>query len=178
MNNRVIYPVMLLVGVGIGTGAGMLISKPKIDEQKKQIDQLVTQMQTTKTESEGIIQRAATQIAGKESELKRNKELLMQMTAQLSMAKAELNKIKSQSPEPSITSPGTTEPEVVITTPTGTAATTATVDYTIQDGDSFWKIAEQQLGDGLRYTEILNLNPDISENQTLVIGTKIKIPAR
>ena len=42
-----------------------------------------------------------------------------------------------------------------------------TTDYIIEDGDSFWKIAQEHLGDGNRYTEILRLNPTISEDQTL-----------
>jgi nucleoid-associated protein YgaU len=104
----------------------------------------------------------------------------MQITAQLAKANAELKAIKSPTLESS-TSPGTTEPEVVITTPRDTdrtASTTPTTDYTIKEGDSFWKIAQEQLGDGNRYTEILKLNPEISENQTLTIGMKVKIPAQ
>jgi len=170
MNNRSLYPVMLLVAIAVGTGIGMLISKPKINEQKKEIDQLITQMQTAKIESEETIQRAATEIVRKENELTRAKNLLIQINAKL-------REMKSQIPESSATSPETTEPVVVITTPDKTASTTPTVDYTIKEGDSFWKIAEEQLGDGLRYTEILKLNPDISENQTLTVGMKVKIPA-
>jgi hypothetical protein len=63
MNNRMLYPVMLLVGVGIGTGVGMLISKPEIDKGQKEIDQLRAQIQISKTDSEERIQRATTEIA-------------------------------------------------------------------------------------------------------------------
>ena len=173
-------PVMLLVGIAIGTGVGMLITKPEIDKQKKEVDQLVTQMQVAKADSEETIQRAATEIARNKNELKRTKDLLMQVTAQLAKANAELKAIKSPTPESS-TSLGTTEPEVVITTPRDTdrtASTMLTTDYIIEDGDSFWKIAQEQLGDGNRYTEILELNPAISEDQTLNIGMKIKIPVQ
>jgi nucleoid-associated protein YgaU len=167
MNNRMLYPVMLLVGIAIGTGVGMLISKPKIDDQKKELDQLITQMQTAKVESEETIQRSATEIV-------RTKSLLRKTKAELARVKEELQ--KNEAP----TAPDVTQPVVVITTPSDTtnfASTTPTVDYTIKEGDSFWKIAEEQLGDGLRYTEILKLNPDISENQTLTVGMKVKIPA-
>ena len=180
MNNRMLCPVMLLVGIAIGTGVGMLITKPEIDKQKKEVDQLVTQMQAAKADSEETIQRAATEIARNKNELKRMKDLLMQITAQLAKANAELKAIKSPTPESSI-SPGTTEPEVVITTADDTdriPSTVPTTDYIIEDGDSFWKIAQEQLGDGNRYTEILRLNPAISEDQTLIIGTKIKIPVQ
>ncbi|MHC5124234.1 MAG: LysM peptidoglycan-binding domain-containing protein [Planctomycetota bacterium] len=174
MNNRKLCPVMLLIGVAVGTGVGILISKPKIDEQKKEIDQLVIQMKRSNTESDENIQK-------KDKELARMKDMVMQVTAQLSTVKAELQTIKSRPPEPLLISPETSEPEVVITT-AGDAdripSTVPTTDYIIEDGDSFWKIAQEKLGDGNRYTEILELNPKISEDQTLIIGTKIKIPAQ
>ena len=31
-------------------------------------------------------------------------------------------------------------------------------EYTVQKGDSLWKIAQEQLGSGTRYTEIMQLN--------------------
>ena len=52
MNNRMLCPVMLLVGIAIGTGVGMLITKPEIDKQKKKVDQFVTQMQAAKADSD------------------------------------------------------------------------------------------------------------------------------
>jgi nucleoid-associated protein YgaU len=174
-------PVMLLVGVGVGVGVGMLISKPKLDDQTKQIDQLTTEMETSKAKSEETIQKADTEIARNKNELRRTKSMLTQLTAQLANAKSELKTLKSQLSDTPATSPETAEPVVVITTPGSTdkaTSTTNTVDYTIEDGDSFWKIAQEQLGDGNRYKEILELNPDISENQTLVIGTIIKIPTQ
>ncbi len=177
MNNRILYPVMLLVGIGIGTGVGMMISKPKIDKSQKELDQLLTQMQTSKAESEETIQKAAREITRNKNELTRAKNLLIRTDTELKRVRAELQKIKV----PAASAPGTEEPVVVIITPTGTAgaaSTTRTIDYTIKDGDSFWKIAQEQLGDGLRYTEILKLNPGISENQSLTIGMKVKIPAR
>ncbi|MHC5144539.1 MAG: LysM peptidoglycan-binding domain-containing protein [Planctomycetota bacterium] len=48
--------------------------------------------------------------------------------------------------------------------------------YTVVEGDSLWNIAEVQLGDGNRYTEILTLNPRIEEDQPLFVGTKLKMP--
>ena len=38
--------------------------------------------------------------------------------------------------------------------------TPATVDYTVRRGDSLWKIAQEQLGDGTRFREIVTLNTD------------------
>ena len=168
---------MLLIGIAIGAGVGILISKPKIDKQKKEIDQLVTQMQASKAESEKVIGRAAAEITRKENELARMKVLLTQTTTRLANMSAELKEVESPDSE----SLETSEPEVVITT-AGDAdrilSKVPTTDYIIEDGDSFWKIAQEQLGDGNRYTEILKLNPEISENQTLTIGMKVKIPAQ
>jgi nucleoid-associated protein YgaU len=181
MKNRMLCPVMLLVGVGIGAGVGMLISKPKIDEQKKKNDQLVTQMEIAKTDSEAIIEGVETEITQNKNELTRTRSMLNLITTQLAKANAEITALKSPDPQSPVTLSETTKPVVVITTPRRTdrtASTAGATDYTIKDGDSFWKIAQEQLGDGNRYKEILELNPSISENQTLVIGTKIKIPTR
>lgn len=171
-----LYPVMLLVGIGIGTGIGMLISKPKIDEQKKEIDLLVKQMQTAKAESEETIQRAAATIARNERELKRAQSLLAQTMAEMTKVNEQLKSMETRSPE---NVADTTEPVVVITTQNNTPeATGPSASYTVKDGDSLWKIAQEQLGDGNRYKEILKLNPGLSEDQTLKVGMSIKIPAQ
>ncbi len=50
--------------------------------------------------------------------------------------------------------------------------------YIVAKGDTLWSIAKKQLGKGSRYKEILAMNPGISENVPLTIGTKLKIPAQ
>lgn len=51
--------------------------------------------------------------------------------------------------------------------------------YAVREGDSLWKIAAEQLGDGSRYTEIAKLNGDILDDEdTLSIGMRLKMPAR
>jgi nucleoid-associated protein YgaU len=40
-----------------------------------------------------------------------------------------------------------------------------TVDYTVRRGDSLWKIAQEKLGDGTRYTEIVALNQGLLHGQ-------------
>jgi len=50
-------------------------------------------------------------------------------------------------------------------------------EYTIQEGDSLWSIAEENLGDGNRYKEIAKLNKGtIKSVNDLVVGTRLKIP--
>ncbi len=51
--------------------------------------------------------------------------------------------------------------------------------YTVKDGDSLWRIAADQLGNGSRYKEIIKLNADILEDEhSLALGTTLKLPAR
>jgi len=51
--------------------------------------------------------------------------------------------------------------------------------YTIQDGDSLWKIAASQLGAGSRWDEIHKLNAEILTSQdSLKPGTRLRLPAK
>lgn len=54
-----------------------------------------------------------------------------------------------------------------------------TVSYTVARGDSLWKIAETNLGDGARYPEIIALNPATlgDDPDFLAPGTVLRIPA-
>ncbi len=51
--------------------------------------------------------------------------------------------------------------------------------YLVQEGDSLWRIAAEQLGNGSRYSEIAELNADIlDDNDSLSVGMRLKLPAR
>jgi nucleoid-associated protein YgaU len=51
--------------------------------------------------------------------------------------------------------------------------------YTVRDGDSLWRIAEAELGDGSRYKEIVTLNKDVlSDEDSLTVGMALKIPPK
>ena len=51
--------------------------------------------------------------------------------------------------------------------------------YIVRDGDSLWKIAEEQLGSGDRYYEIIKLNRSIiSDEDVLAVGMVLRIPER
>ena len=47
-------------------------------------------------------------------------------------------------------------------------------EYTVQRGDSLWKIAQAQLGSGSRYREIVSLNN--LQNETVYPGQVIRLP--
>ena len=52
--------------------------------------------------------------------------------------------------------------------------------YVVHDDDSLWQIATKQLGDPIRYKEIVKLNPGVlkDENTTLRIGMQLNLPAQ
>ena len=51
--------------------------------------------------------------------------------------------------------------------------------YVVREGDSLWRIAVEQLGDGTRYKEISELNADTLGNEDyLDVGMRLIIPAR
>lgn len=50
--------------------------------------------------------------------------------------------------------------------------------YTVEEGDSLWKIAYKCLGDGSRYKEILKLNSDkLKSEDHVTVGMKLLIPS-
>ena len=51
--------------------------------------------------------------------------------------------------------------------------------YVVQEYDSLWQIAVEQLGNGARYTEILELNADVIDDEdALAVCMRLKMPAR
>ncbi len=52
-------------------------------------------------------------------------------------------------------------------------------NYSVKENDSLWSIAEQQLGAGSQYKQILKLNEDkIEDEDQLIVGTILKLPKR
>ncbi|MFD1826768.1 LysM peptidoglycan-binding domain-containing protein [Mumia zhuanghuii] len=54
----------------------------------------------------------------------------------------------------------------------------STVDYTVKRGDSLWRIADQLLGDGARFPEIVELNHAVLNGRPdfILAGTVLKVP--
>jgi nucleoid-associated protein YgaU len=51
--------------------------------------------------------------------------------------------------------------------------------YIVQEGDSLWEIAAEQLGNGSRYKEIVKLNAGILNNEDdIAVGMRLKMPTR
>jgi nucleoid-associated protein YgaU len=82
-------------------------------------------------------------------------------------------------PRPAAPVPAAPTPPAPATHPAApTKHEPATERYTVKRGDSLWKIAEQRLGDGSRYVEIVDLNEPVLGGRPdfLVPGTVLKVP--
>ena len=123
------------------------------------------ELQFFRKQNQELTQRVAELEAQLESVRKTNQRLtqsVAEFEGQLRQAEASVPATQTDS------QPSTTE----------TLPSAAESFYTVVEGDSIWNIAEAQLGDGNRYTEILTLNPRIEEDQPLFVGTKLKLPAQ
>ncbi len=169
----VAYVVLVLFGLGVGVGAGMQITKSKVDKSKVIIADLQSGIQESERISQGRIQNANAEVMRLSSEL-------VQVKTELIQVKTELEQVRGVGGIEVEDSSPTEDTDVGITAAAATdnTQTTATTVYTVKEGDSFWKIAASQLGDGNRYKEIMKLNPNVSTNGYLAVGTKLKIPTR
>ncbi len=75
--------------------------------------------------------------------------------------------------KPAAPSPVAPVAPVVSVTPSGAGKLSTVV---VKPGDSLWKIAEQALGKGLRWHELLSVNPTIRDANRIVVGSQIYLP--
>src|SRR5262249_52114832 len=77
--------------------------------------------------------------------------------------------------------PPTVEKKSELDAPTeSVAAAVAAISaaYTVQRGQSLWSIAADKLGNGVRYREILDLNPQLRPNPGRIVpGQELNLPA-
>ena len=51
--------------------------------------------------------------------------------------------------------------------------------YVVKEGDSLWKIATKELGNGNRYPEIIKINSSVLKDEdNLIVGMRLKIPIK
>jgi nucleoid-associated protein YgaU len=82
--------------------------------------------------------------------------------------------IRVAPPLPSAPAPVAPVRPVVPVAPSGAAKLSAVV---VKPGDSLWKIAQQNLGKGLRWHDLLGVNPGIVDANHIVAGSQIFLPA-
>jgi LysM repeat protein len=179
---------VLLVGFGAGVGIGVMTNKPAIQEKQAIIDELqseneklTSQVEDSKSESETVIQSATKEIQRVKNENLEFRQRIEELNQELVNTKIELANLKTQSqtlgtpPEVAQGFPGQGE----TVTPGETDTTSVnTVEYVVKEGDSLWKIAAEQLDNGARNKEIMELNPGVNENTVLRPGMKLKLPAQ
>lgn len=58
------------------------------------------------------------------------------------------------------------------------AAVVEKASYSVRKGQSLWSIADDLLGAGRRYRELIDLNPELKGNPALLVpGQQLKLPA-
>lgn len=88
----------------------------------------------------------------------------LRLTQQVTELEAQLWQVQSEANAPAAAAAATQPP--------------APTYYLVVAGDSLWSIARDQLGNGTRYKEILALNPTLTNDKPLKIGTQLKLPPR
>jgi nucleoid-associated protein YgaU len=86
-------------------------------------------------------------------------------------------KVESTSPQHSTAN--TSKPATAAKAEKPAAAAKSGSVYVVKEGDSLWKIAATQLGDGNRYREIVKVNSDVlSSEDDIAVGMQLKMPAK
>lgn len=190
----IIYLLILLVGLAGGTGIGFLLTKSRLDAAGARLDELNTELETIRSQAEADVKTANAKVSRLEADLVKARNDVMRKNTELERAQTQMTRMKSVIDQALQRQQPTGQAPTAQTTPTRTtrSATTAPAartaapggaaegmrDYTIKDGDSLWKIAAAELSSGMRYKDILALNPNINENTVLTVGATIKIPTR
>lgn len=205
MKKAVLYLFVGAIGLGAGVGTGYFVNKPKLEQSQAALGELQAKMEEAEKTAAETLQKAGADKTRLESELRRvNTELARyrgdyaRANAELARATAELKKLResavpqeqmeqlvqqimqmaaSQSGSAPVRPAVATAPGGS-TTPAPAKPVVAAGEYVIKDGDNLWKIAADQLGSGIRYKEILAVNPGLDEKKALTVGSKIKLPAK
>jgi len=81
--------------------------------------------------------------------------------------------IRVTPPQPAAPAPAAPAASVVPVAPNGAGKLSAVV---VKRGDSLWKVAQQNLGKGLRWHELLAVNPGIIDANHIAAGSQIYLP--
>ena len=185
----VIYLLILLAGLAGGAGIGVLITQSKLDTAQASIADLEARIADQEAAAETDLQALENKLDRLETELVKARNDLMRKNTELLRAQTNVEKMKKllQETLSQGQSGQTTESTVSVRTPPPRLSTPSrsvspptaadgTRSYTIKEGDSLWRIAATELGNGTRWREILEVNPTLSETSTLTVGSTILLP--
>jgi nucleoid-associated protein YgaU len=171
MKQKLVIVVITVVALGAGFAGGFILA----DKKGKNT---VTDIQTRMQQSE----------AASRARISNYDNIVNKLSGELQIARLEIEGLKSQGIQPESQEPqrqtqqsvtiSRQQPQQPAELPDGPPDGVNVKYYTIQSGDSFWSIAQKQLGNGSRYMEILKLNPKFSEKSRLVVGSKLMLPAK
>lgn len=183
------YIVILLIGIGAGIGVGAIMDNPKLAQKQDELNELQTQFDNLqkekdaeKAESEKTVGLAIQDITRYKSDNLRLNQSLLKLNRDLVTTKTELSNLKArlrtEAEGPVVAEGFPQQPKRTVLPPAASEEKPAlnTVEYVVQEGDSLWKIAQEQLDNGARYNEIMNLNPGVDEKTVLHQGMKLKLP--
>ncbi len=169
MNQKVVQAIVAIVGLGVGLASGVMITNSK---SKAAIADLQSKLQQSEVASQKRISNYDLTVNRLNNETQRAK-------IELQQAKSELEKLNHPAPAAGEVVTAAAENKKTAAVSDGNSVPGAAKLYTVKDGDSLWKIAASQLGDGNRYKEIIKLNPNVSaDGENLAVGMKLKIPTR
>lgn len=173
MKRITLYAIIAAAGIAVGTVGSLSVTTPKINKLKASMSDMISMTHQMETQSQQKIRTADAQILRLNTELARVRtELDNFKTAQVPQAGAPVEQpaqvvsqdIAKKSPKDNAAQkPATAENPQKI--------------YIVKEGDSFWKIAAAELGNGSRYQEIAKLNPNINTDN-MKIGTKLALPPK
>lgn len=193
MSKRLVMGIVLLAGLGGGYGAGYLMLQPKLDASQAVVDNLTATVEEAELQSGETLKKAGEQIAKAKADSERSRTNAIRVNTELRKVKLDNQRLKailaqamekkkepvSATPEPTIQRTGAKPATIAAANSKPAKATDiATKEYTVRNGDSLWKIAANELGNGIRFEEILELNPPMTKDSKLNIGTKLKLPAK
>ncbi len=170
MKQKLVIVVIAVVALGAGFAGGFIVAQKKGKTA-------VADMQTKIEQSE----------AASRARISNYDNIVNRLSGELQIARLEIEGLKTQG-QPQVAIEEQQQQAAVsrqqeTEMPDGPAsggsiANGNTRVYTIQSGDSLWSIAQKQLGNGSRFNEIIKLNSKLTAKSNLVVGSKIKLPAK
>jgi nucleoid-associated protein YgaU len=169
MNQRVVQVIIAIVGLGVGLASGVVITNSKSKA-------VIADLQSKAQQSEAASQK---RISSYDVTMNRLNNEMQRTKIELQQAKTELEKLNRPAPAAEVVATAAAENKKTAAVSDNNSIPGTAKLYTVKDGDSLWKIAASQLGDGNRYKEIIKLNPNVSaDGENLAVGMKLKIPTR